>query len=870
MTLPRNDGFIYLSDYQPPAWQVQHVDIVFALDNECTEVVSALTLTPNPAAMANSLHLNGEALTLLEILLDGEPLPAHRYTHDDSGLTIHAIDRACTLTTRVHIAPSKNTRLEGLYTSADLLLTQCEAEGFRRITFFIDRPDVMPTWHITLRADKQRFPILLANGNPESTRDLPSNQRETIWHNPHPTPCYLFAIAAGPLARKHRTITTADQRQLELNVWAAPADIKRCDFALAALERALRWDEQRFGRIYDLDVFNLVAAADFTMGAMENKGLNIFNARYVLADLDTATDEDFIAIESVIGHEYFHNWSGNRVTCRDWFQLSLKEGLTVFRDQEFTADLHSRDLKRISDVRLLRARQFSEDAGALAHPVRPSRYREINNFYTATVYEKGAEIVRMLHSLLGEQAFRRGMDDYFANNDGRAATIDDFLSAHQPHTAHDLAQFARWYDQSGTPHITISDCFDPASGDYAVSVTQHILPSAEQNEKQPLLMPLKFACYRDNALRIDQLPETDAILQDGLLILEKPRHNLRWPALGMRPLPAFNQGFSAPVHVHYHYSPAQLGQLITSESDGFLRWDALQRLAEGIMLDRFEEASQAEQALHTAIAVLLDDDHADPAFIAECLNLPGFDTLAEQTNIIDVDALQRARQVLRDRIADQHHEKLIQHYTQLADASRLGLESRAIAARALRNTCLHYLTAVEGVNSPAAAHFENANTMTERLAGLRAIVHFDLPMADQALADFAKRYQDDALTTDKWLGVCAMQQYPDTVEKIAQLLNSRHWIATNPNRVRAIIGSFARSNPTAFHRVDGAGYQLVAEQIAVLDQINPQVASRLLTAFEMWSRLGGPRRNLAEQALQSLNNRLVSNDSCDTLAKLLT
>ncbi|WP_146907769.1 aminopeptidase N [Arenimonas daejeonensis] len=506
MSVPRDDGFVHLADYTAPAWRILRVELQFDLAAESTEVSARLQLQPDPGQPIAPLELDGVDLELLAIAVDGEILPDTRYRYDGRHLRVTGLDRDCVLETRVRIHPAANTRLEGLYRSGRLLLTQCEAEGFRRITFFADRPDVMPRWRIVLRAPHADYPVLLANGNPVSSSDLGEGRHEATWENPHPTPGYLFAIAAGPLERVTKTLETVEGRRVELNVWAESADVPRCAYALGAVERALRWDEQRFGRGYDLDVFNVVAAQDFTMGAMENKGLNIFNARYILADETTATDADFLAIESVVAHEYLHNWSGNRVTLRDWFQLSLKEGLTVFRDTEFSSDLHSRALKRIEVVRLLRGRQFAEDAGALAHAVRPDRFREISNFYTLTIYEKGAEIVRVLHTLVGETAFRAGMDRYFADNDGRAATIEDFLAAHEAASGRDLAQFARWYSQAGTPELRITEQHDAGTGDYTLTVDQHTPPTPGQAEKAPLLIPLRFALYDADGTAITTPP----------------------------------------------------------------------------------------------------------------------------------------------------------------------------------------------------------------------------------------------------------------------------------------------------------------------------------------------------------------------------
>jgi len=868
MSLSRGDGFTCLADYRAPAWRVLHAELAFDLDPAATEVEATLSLEPDPAQPGQPLVLDGEDLTLLSIELDGRTLAAGEYDYDGRELSLPDPGRACRLRTRVRIRPEANTRLEGLYQSGKLLLTQCEAQGFRRISFMADRPDVMPRWRISLRADRAAYPVLLANGNPVSNRVLEGGRHEAVWENPHPTPAYLFAIAAGELGRVTNTVRTAEGREVELNVWAEPGDVERCRYALGAVERSLRWDEERFGRCYDLDVFNVVAAQDFTMGAMENKGLNIFNARYILADEATATDADFLAIESVVAHEYLHNWSGNRVTLRDWFQLSLKEGLTVFRDTEFSSDLHSRALKRIEVVRLLRGRQFAEDAGALAHPVRPERYKEISNFYTLTIYEKGAEVIRVLHTLVGEAAFRAGMDRYFADNDGRAATIEDFLAAHAAASGRDLAQFARWYSQAGTPELAIRDDYDAASGDYTLTVEQHTPPTPGQPEKQPLLVPLRFALYDADGTAVTTPPESDAVVRDGLAELTAAHHVLRWHGLRGRPLPAFNQGFAAPVKLHFGYGVDALARLARLERDPFNRWDLVQRLATDALLGA-AHAEAATQALSDVLADLLEDASADPAFVAECLALPDFDTLAEQVAEVDVEALVGRREELLDRLAEDHVERLQSRYEALAAAAGGGLDGPAMSARALRNACLSWLTRLDPQAALAQAQFEAATTMTARLAALRCLLHFQAPGAEAALASFRERYRDDPLVTDKWVAVVATRPHPDALLDIDALMASSWWKPTNPNRVRALLGSFARSNPLGFHRLDGAGYRRVAAQVAMLDAINPQVAARLLGAFESWRRWSAPHRGPAREALATLEGKLASPDGRDLLERLL-
>jgi aminopeptidase N len=866
---------VRLADYAPPSWTITDVALVFDLDRDAAEVDATLALRCD--APGAPLFLDGEALTLLSIHLDGRALGADEYTQCAAGLTVHAaagLDRA-TLRTRVRVHPGANTRLEGLYASGSLLLTQCEAEGFRRISFFVDRPDVQARWRTTLRADRARFPVLLAGGDRVAERDLGEGRHEAEWHNPHPTPCYLFAIAAGPMARVSKALTGADGRAVELNVWVEGDDPEPCRYALGAVERALRWDETRFGRCYDLGVFNVVAAQDFTMGAMENKGLNIFNARYILADERTATDADFMGIESVVGHEYFHNWSGNRVTLRDWFQLSLKEGLTVFRDQEFTADLHSRHLKRIEDVRLLRARQFAEDAGALAHPVRPAEYREINNFYTLTIYEKGAEIIRMLHTRLGESAFRAGMDRYFARNDGQSATLEDFYAAHSEASGVDCMDMLAWYAQAGTPTLEVERGFDGSRGEYTLRLTQRA--PANVPDAAPLPLPMRFALYDAHGAALPPPDAHDAEpMPDGLLLRHRT-HTVTWRGLVAEPLPVLNRGFAAPVRLRLAMTPDERARIVRVDDDGFARWDALQALALDVLLARAGEAvpglaapvalDAAEAALSAAVGALLDDAGAHPAFVAECLSLPDFDTLADAVPVVDPAALLAAREGVLRRLAVTHRPSLEARFEALRTAAAGGLDGSAMAARSLRHAALGWLSLVDGGDA-ARALWADARSMTERVAALRALLHSRADGSDAARNRFAEEFRSNPLVTDKWLALVATRPCASALDDVVALLSGPFWLPANPNRVRAIVGSVARSNPAAFHRDDGAGYRFVAGQVATLDALNPQVAARLLGAFEGLPRWSPGARSLAAAALAPLRRRAASRDVTELLARL--
>jgi len=856
------DPVIRLADYQAPAWRVVRAQLDFDLDAEATQVHATLSLVPDPGQPLQPLCLDGEDLELVHIALDGRILAAHEYRLDHRGLCIDGVEGPCELHTEVRIRPRANTRLEGLYASHGALFTQCEAEGFRRITFFTDRPDVSAIFDVTLRAKRSEFPVLLSNGDLVTSGELPGGRHFARWHDPHPKPSYLFAVVAGDLDRVSAPFTTMEGRAVEVNIWAVAPDVERCRFALDAALRAMEWDEKRFGRAYDLSVYNIVATQDFTMGAMENKGLNIFNARYVLGDADTATDDDFIAIEAVIGHEYFHNWSGNRVTLRDWFQLSLKEGLTVFRDQEFTADMHSRALKRIEDVRLLKSRQFVEDTGALSHPVRPPSYREINNFYTATVYEKGAELVRMLHTLLGEADFRRGLDDYFARHDGGAATVEDLVAAMARASGRDLDQFLRWWEQAGTPRIEVEEDFDAASGTYTLLLHQHGADPA-----QPLHIPLALAFYDAGGRRIDTRFETDASARPGLIELREHAHVLQLHGLSEAPLPAFLQGLSAPVRLDFNYTPEQLARLVQVETDPLTCWESVQRLARSAILPG-EQREAAQAALSTTQAGLLDDVQADPAFVTECLALPDVWDLSSELASIDLDALWREREALLDALAAQQAERLRARYQELAAQAGGGLNGASAAARRLRNLCLGRLARVEPDGARATGHFHAAKVLTDRLAALAALVHRGLPQADAVLRAFAHAHPQDALITDRWLAIVVAAPRPAVLDTVATLLGSRHWQPTNPNRVRAILAAFARNNVPAFHRHDGAGYDLFFARIAELDAINPQVASRLLALLENWHRLDPERRDQLAARMDALDPNLRSRDTRDMLERL--
>jgi aminopeptidase N len=854
---------VYRHDYRPPEWLVDQVELDFRLDEAATEVTARLALRRNPAAGEGRgpLVLDGQELELLGLALDGEPLGANRYTVDDDQLTVQGLPDAGVLETRVRIRPERNTALEGLYVSNGVFCTQCEPEGFRRITYFPDRPDVMARYRVRIEADRERYPVLLANGNRIGGGELAGGRHFVLWEDPFPKPGYLFALVGGRLARLEESFTTRSGRKVALQIYCEPRAVEQCAHAMASLERAMRWDERRFGLEYDLDQFMIVAVADFNFGAMENKGLNIFNAKYVLAWPETATDADYLGIETVIAHEYFHNWTGNRVTCRDWFQLSLKEGLTVFRDQEFTSDLHSRPVKRISDVRRLRAMQFLEDGGALAHPVRPDSYVEINNFYTATVYEKGAELIRMLHTLIGEDAFQRGMEIYFARHDGQAVTCEDFVAAMEAAAGRDLAQFRLWYSQAGTPRLAVRGVHDPAKRRYTLTVKQSTPPTPGQTDKRPLHIPLAMALLDGAGREVPLQLEGEEAATGTSRVLEVTEAEQRFTFTGLaeRPTASLLRGFSAPVILDSAADDADLRFLMAHDPDPFVRWESGQSYALKLMLGlvaarRRGREPALDEALTDAFERTLADPDLDPAFVAQALSLPAEGYVGQQMAEIDVDGIHGAREFLRTALGRGLAGRFGETYGALRSDEPYRFEALQVGRRALRNLALAYLMAAAGEEgrSFCLAQFERADNMTDSLAALGLLVESDLPERARALADFSARWRDDPLVIDKWFALQAMAQRPDAVETVARLLGHEAFTLKNPNRVRALLGAFAIGNPTGFHRPDGAGYALIADHVLALDPRNPQVASRLAQPFSRWRRYDPARQDHMRTQLERL------------------
>jgi len=832
-------------DYRPPAFLVDSADLQFDLDLAATVVRACLVLRRNPASEDRHapLRLDGQALTLLGIKVDGVPLPETHYTlGEDGALTIPNPSDILMLETEVRISPEKNSEFSGLYTSGGNFYTQCEAEGFRRITFFPDRPDVMARFTVTVAADKARYPVLLSNGNPAGAGEGEDGRHWAKWDDPHPKPSYLFALVAGDLIAVSDYFTTESGRDVVLNIWVRKGDEDRCAYAMDSLKRSMKWDEDVYGLEYDLDVFNIAAVSDFNMGAMENKGLNVFNTKYVLAKPETATDGDYQGVETVIAHEYFHNWTGNRVTCRDWFQLSLKEGLTVFRDQQFSGDQGSPAVKRIRDVRGLRAAQFPEDAGPMAHPVRPDSYIEIDNFYTPTVYQKGAEVVRLLHTRIGPEAFRRGMDLYVERHDNSAATIEDFRAAMQDASGVDLSAFAKWYEQAGTPEVTAAGEYDAAGRRYTLTLSQRTPPTPGQPEKTPLPIPVAMGLLdgdgREQPTRLSG--ENEARTGTRTLMLEDAEASFVFEDVAAPPVPSLLRGFSAPVKLR-GLPPEHLRVLAAHDTDPFTRWDSGQQYAAAVMLEmvaahRRGEPLGFDPALAEAVRAGLAGAGADPAFAAEALLLPSENFLADQTETADPEAIHLVRQHLRRRIGEECRDALRATHDRLADSGPYSPDGASIGRRALRNACLAYLAAAgEDGMALAQIQFDAARNMTDVLAALSLLTESE-ERGDAALAAFHARWRGDDLVVDKWFAIQAMSPRAGTAAKVRALQGHPDFSLRNPNRARSLIAAFASVNPMRFHDASGEGYRLLADAVLALDPINASTAARLVSPLGLWRR----------------------------------
>ncbi len=868
--------------YAAPAFSIDHVHLEFDLDPERTRVKSRMQVRRNPGAAADAaLHLDGEDITLQSLTVDGR---AYVYAQAGGGIRLDKLPERCEIELVNTCAPASNTHLSGLYMSGGAFFTQCEAEGFRRITFWPDRPDVMSRFTVVLRADAARFPVLLSNGNLQQQLRLDDGRLQATWEDPFPKPCYLFALVAARLVSRQRRVRSRDGREHVLEVFVREGDLDKTEHALQSLVLAQAWDEQRFGLSLDLDRFMIVAVSDFNMGAMENKGLNIFNTKYVLANPATATDTDFQHIESVVGHEYFHNWTGNRITCRDWFQLSLKEGLTVFRDQEFSQDLaaaaggeSARAVRRIEDVRTLRAMQFPEDAGPMAHPVRPDSYVAIDNFYTATVYEKGAEVVRMMQTLVGREGFARGMREYFARHDGQAVTCDDFLGAMaDANPDSELARrrevFARWYAQAGTPRLRAHGSYDEASRSYTLRLEQICPPSPGQADKQAQLIPLRMGLLdRDGGvlrMRLDGAPASDEVL----LVLGEDQQTFTLHDVERAPVPSLLRGFSAPVILDDGLGDAERLVLLAHDPDPFNRWESAQRLALAQLLPAAAgEALQPDARYLQALRAVLRDSRLDPAFQELLLTLPGEGYVAEQLTLIDPPRIHAVRQQLRLVLARELRDDWERVWRELAPQGGYSPDFASSARRGLRNLALACLCLDGDAQWQGRAYqlVKDADNMTDRLAGLSALVAARAELAQPALQRFAAQFAGEPLVLDKWFALQAAAPGVE-VQAVRDLLRHPDFTLRNPNRARSVISTFCQANPGAFHRADGAGYAFWAEQVRALDAINPQVAARLARALDRWRKLAPPYAQAAEAAIRELaGHDALSSDCREILDKAL-
>jgi aminopeptidase N len=871
---------IYLKDYRPPEFLVDRVALDFQLQEEATRVISELHLRRNPACSGQpgDLVLDGEQLQLCSVHLDGRVLGPQDYQVDARSLTIPQVGAQCVLRTEVLINPRENTALEGLYQSGRMFCTQCEAEGFRRITYYPDRPDVMARFSTTISADKQRYPVLLSNGNCVESSDLEGGRHQVRWEDPFPKPCYLFALVAGDLRFQQDRFITTSGRTVDLRIYVEPENIDKCEHAMASLKHAMAWDEKRYGREYDLDVFMIVAVNDFNMGAMENKGLNIFNSKFVLARPDTATDSDFQGIEGVIAHEYFHNWTGNRITCRDWFQLSLKEGLTVYRDQEFSADMGSRGVKRIEDVRLLRTHQFAEDAGPMAHPVRPDSYIEINNFYTVTVYEKGAEVVRMQANLLGNEGFRKATDLYFERHDGQAVTTEDFVRCMEDASGRDLQQFRLWYAQAGTPVIRVRSEFDADQGVYQLHMSQSTPETPGQKDKSPFHIPIDLALLdsEGHEIPLKLRPEEPETAAHRVVELRDAQQTFRFHGVAERPVPSLLRGFSAPVKLEYDYSDEELMFLMARDRDDFNRWDAGHTLAHRVLQRlvtayREQRAFELDDGFVSAFRQVLSDTESDQALLSELLTLPSESSIGDQMAEVAVDGIHHARRWLKQALAQALREDLLRVYR---DNLMPGYEisSEAIARRRLKNLSLGYLMSLEQpeIDRIALDQFESAGNMTDVMAALVNLVNRDIPERNQALEQFEQKWSQDPLVMDKWFAVQAGSQLPGTLDRVKSLMNHAAFSLRNPNKVRSLIGAFCAGNPAAFHNADGSGYRFLADQVIALDGMNPQIAARLLRMMSRWRRYDERRQVLMRQEFERvLAQKDISRDVFEIASKSL-
>ncbi len=849
---------IFLKDYAPPHYWIESVDLVFELGEAFTDVHSTLRCACNSAYRSEQpLVLQGEQLALCSIELDGRALTETEYVLTDKTLRIDRLPERFELKLTSRIEPQNNTSLEGLYKSSGNFCTQCEAEGFRKITWFADRPDVMALFTTTIIAEREKYPVLLSNGNPVESGEYEDGRHWLKWVDPFRKPCYLFALVAGNLEYIEDHYTTLSGRKVQCRIYVQSHNIDKCDHAMASLKKSMQWDEQKYGREYDLDVYNIVAVDDFNMGAMENKGLNIFNSKYVLARQETATDTDFINIEGVIAHEYFHNWSGNRVTCRDWFQLTLKEGLTVFRDQQFTADMNAATPKRIDDVNILRTAQFAEDGGPMAHPIQPGSYVEINNFYTVTVYNKGAEVIRMIHTLLGEQGFRRGMDLYFERHDGQAVTTEDFVAAMEDANDVSLALFKRWYKQAGTPTVEVAEDYDAEQQRYTLHLKQHTPATPGQDTKLPFHIPLRCALIGADG---EDMPvqHADTGATEHLLQLKHEAQSFVFESVHEKPVLSILRHFSAPVKMQFERSDEELAFLMAHDSDEFNRWDAGQTLASRLIL-LLVEAQQNHQPMRLpdyfveAMQRVIADDALGKALAARMITLPSWSYIAEQMPVIAVEEIHRAREFIYRQLADAMAKQWLTLYRQNHDPS-YDLSPKEMGKRFLKNQAMAYVLRCSTQNHDdlVLQQFREANNMTDQQAAFSQLLHQQSRHADTVVDEFYLRWQHDQLVLDKWFMIQATVPEAATLSRVEALLRHEDFSLSNPNRVRSVLGAFCSANPVAFHANDGGGYRLLAKYVEMLDKLNPQLAARMTIPLTRWQRYDAMRQKQMQSVLQRL------------------
>ena len=844
---------VYRKDYRPSPYLINTVHLLFRLSPEKTTVVATTEFYRNAAAgKCSRLSLNGEFLKLIDITMDAASLDDEMFAVSAKDLTLYNPPEKFTLKVTTEINPQSNTALSGLYRSGGNYCSQCEAEGFRRITYSLDRPDVLASFTTRIEADRDECPVMLSNGNLMEQGRLENNRHYTSWHDPHPKPSYLFALVAGDLSSIHDHFLTQSGKEILLQVFVEQRNIEKCEFAMASLKKAMRWDEEQYGREYDLDNYMIVAVDDFNMGAMENKGLNIFNSKYVLASPESATDQDYTGIEGVIAHEYFHNWSGNRVTCRDWFQLSLKEGLTVFRDQQFSADMNSGAVQRIHDVNILRNSQFREDAGPMAHPVRPDSYVEINNFYTVTVYNKGAEVVRMLHTILGKKKFRQGMDLYFCRYDGKAVTCDDFVEAMAEASGLNLEQFKLWYSQSGTPVLEVTEEWNEDKKEYSLKITQKCDPTPGQQDKMPFHIPVEIALLQSQ-------PEHDGG-ESHLLELRDREQEYIFPGLREKPVLSFLRNFTAPVQVKRAQSREELCFLMAHDKDLFNRWDAAFQLSVQIIRETYDTLSQEEKPCvdkryMDAFSICLRN-HTDAALTAQALTLPTESYLVQQLDVVEPEVLHRAVNEVKKSLAVHLREDFRNIYTACKGSGEYSISPLAMGRRSLKNRCLAFLMTPDVADQESIRtcleQYQRQENMTDVIAALSALSHLDCSEREDGFADFYNKWRDDSLVVDKWLSLQALSSLPGTLKNVRKLMNHQSFALENPNKVRSLIGSFCSLNHARFHDHSGDGYRFLAEQVLQLDRINPQIAARLLTPLISYRRYTPRLKVMMEEELQGI------------------